>query len=151
MFADMDRIRIPAFSGATLAATLSGETQTAHLLATRLERLLEGGVQPYEEAQALINLALTHEALGERATMDVAVRVEALSSSHKYHELAHLARELQDRLTAGSRQPVTTPLPLASPALAVVDSLTSLAQRMDAISVLTGTTARYTPTGNSHP
>jgi tetratricopeptide (TPR) repeat protein len=151
MYADMDRIRIPAFSGATLAAALAGETQTARLLATRLEQLLEGGVQPYEEAQALVNLALAYEALGERVARDIAARVEVMSDTYKYHELAHLARELQDRLREGSRQPVTTPFVLAPPGLAVVDSLTALAQRTDAISVLTGTTARYTPTGNSHP
>jgi hypothetical protein len=98
-----------------------------------------------------MNLALAQEALDERVALDIAVRVEVMSTTHKYHELSHLARELQDRLTAGSQQPVTTPVPLAPPALAVVDSLTTLARRTDAFSVLTGTTARYTPTGNSHP
>jgi len=139
LWADMDRVRIPALGGAALAAGLEGKAHRLRSLAARVKKDVTAA-QPFELAQVLLDLARAFDAIGDDAASDFAVRAEAISTNHRFFELEHEARELQKRVDRNARNLTRAPLELSTPAFRVLDSITALAAQTSSISALVGST-----------
>lgn len=138
-FAGMDRIRHPALSSATRAAAMGGQAGLVRQLAVRVEREVATGMQPYERALVLLDLAEAYEAIADDRTEATARRACDAASAHGFHELEHQARQVLERVRASVPPATVPPAPLSDHAIEVLDALAALAEEWDAVSVLTGT------------
>jgi tetratricopeptide (TPR) repeat protein len=138
LWADMDRVRLPALGGAALAAAHIGDAALVRTLGPRIEDVAAASNAPFESAQLLLDLARAYEITGDGRARSAAARVEAISASHHFFELEHLARELQDR--ARPDPIATTPRELSRAAVRVLGSVTALAHEASSLSALAGTT-----------
>lgn len=137
---DADRIRLPALGGAALAAALSGKVKHVQNLARRIELEVAKGAQPFNAAQALLDLAYAYAALRNPKANLLAAQAETISRSHNYFELEHLARELQTRNQSSVQQTSRAPLSLSESTMRVLDSMATLADENASINALAGTT-----------
>lgn len=118
------RIALGALGGAAIAAAQAGEPNVVARASQEITARVSTSGMPYENAQALYQLAMAHATLGDiKARDDFLARARKLAKARGFFELVH---KTQPEVATKALQPPSTTVNLTPPSREVVASLSDL-------------------------